>query len=120
MGTDDGKMNFRSRHKDRARAEPTCRATSRTRGPDGYPPRMSCPHLEATAAGLETAFTVDASRVTFGAGALAEVGDRARALGIRRAAVFTDPRLRKLPLFAELSHSLTAAGIDAAVFDSVS
>jgi alcohol dehydrogenase class IV len=80
---------------------------------------MTCPHLEATAAGLETAFTVDASRVTFGAGALAEVGDRARALGIRRTAVFTDPTLRKLALFAELSHSLSAAGIDAAVFDGV-
>ena len=80
---------------------------------------MTCPHLEAIAAGCETAFTVDASRVTFGAGALAEVGDRARALGIRRAAVFTDPTLRQLPLFAELAASLAAAGIDAAVFDGV-
>jgi len=78
---------------------------------------MTCAHLEAIAAGCETAFTVDASRVTFGAGALAELGDRARALGIRRAAVFTDRTVRQLPLFAELAASLTAAGIDAAVFD---
>jgi alcohol dehydrogenase class IV len=80
---------------------------------------MTCPQLEAIAAGCDTAFTVDASRVTFGAGALAEVGDRARALGIRRAAVFTDQAVRQLPLFAELTQSLAAAGIDAAVFDAV-
>jgi len=80
---------------------------------------MPCPQLEAIAAGCETAFTVDASRVTFGAGALAEVGDRMRALGVTRAAVFTDRTLRALPWFAELSASLAAAGVDAAVFDAV-
>ncbi|HEX4419096.1 MAG TPA: hydroxyacid-oxoacid transhydrogenase [Kofleriaceae bacterium] len=80
---------------------------------------MTCAQLEAIAAGCETAFTMDASRVTFGAGALAEVGDRARALGIRRAAVFTDRGLRALPWFAELAASLAAAGVDAAVFDAV-
>jgi len=80
---------------------------------------MPCPQLEAIAAGCETAFTVDASRVTFGAGALAEVGPRARALGVRRAAVFTDRALRALPWFTELAASLTAAGIETIVFDDV-
>ena len=80
---------------------------------------MTCGHLAAIAAGCDTAFTVDPSRVTFGAGALAEVGDRARALGLRRVALFTDPRLRALPWFAEVAGSLAAAGIDAAVFDAV-
>src|SRR5207249_2383980 len=80
---------------------------------------VACPHLEAIAAGCDTAFTVDTSRVTFGAGALAEVGERARALGIRRAALFTDPRLRELPWFAEVLSSLRAAGIDACTFDAV-
>jgi len=80
---------------------------------------MTCPQLEAIAAGCETAFTVDASRVTFGAGALAEVGDRARALGMRRAAVFTDRTLRALPWFAELAASLAGAGVEAVVFDDV-
>jgi alcohol dehydrogenase class IV len=80
---------------------------------------MTCPQLEAIAAGLDTAFTVDASRVTFGDGALAEVGDRARALGIRRAAVFTDRGLRALPWFAEVAASLAAAGVEAVVFDDV-
>ncbi len=80
---------------------------------------MSCLHLEAIAAGCDTAFTIDSSRVTFGHGALAEVGDRARALGIRRAAVFTDRTVRQLPWFAELSAGLTAAGVEAVAFDEV-
>src|SRR5262245_41561845 len=80
---------------------------------------MSCGHLAAIEAGLETAFTVDASRVTFGSGALSEVGDRARALGMRRAALVTDRQLRALPWFDETLASLRAAGVDAAIFDAV-
>jgi hydroxyacid-oxoacid transhydrogenase len=80
---------------------------------------VSCGHLSAVAAGCDTAFTVDASRVTFGRGALAEVGDRARALGLRRVALFTDPSLRALPWFDEVARSLATAGLDAAVFDAV-
>lgn len=80
---------------------------------------MTCRHLAAHAAGCETAFTVDASRVTFGRGALAEVGDRARALGMRRVALFTDPRLRALPWFVEVERSLVGAGLDAVVFDAI-
>jgi alcohol dehydrogenase class IV len=80
---------------------------------------MSCSHLAAVEAGCDAAFTVDASRVTFGRGALREVGDRARALGVTRAALITDPRLRALPWFAEVDASLRAAGVDVAVFDGV-
>src|ERR1700733_9584454 len=80
---------------------------------------MSCRHLAAIAAGCDTAFTVDASRVTFGRGALAEVGGRVRAYGVRRAAVITDARLRALPWCGELLASLAAAGVDSAVFDEV-
>ncbi len=80
---------------------------------------MTCGHLAAAAAGCDTAFTIDASRVTFGSGALGEVGDRARSYGIRRVALFTDPRIRALPWFAEVAHALAAAGVDAAVFDAV-
>ena len=40
------------------------------------------PTSRSAAAGCDTAFTVDASRVTFGRGCLVEVGDRARALGM--------------------------------------
>lgn len=87
--------------------------------PPGEARRVTCRHLAALAAGCETAFTVDASRVTFGRGALAEVGDRARALGMRRVALFTDPRLRASPWFHEVAHALAAAGLDAIVFDAV-
>ena len=80
---------------------------------------MSCGQLAAAAAGCETAFTVDSSRVTFGAGALAEVGERARALGLHRVALFTDPRLRALAWFDEVARSLSASGLDVAVFDAV-
>src|SRR5204862_2884175 len=81
--------------------------------------RMSCAHLYALEAGLEHAFTVDASRVTFGRGALGEVGERVRALGGRRVAVFTDARVRALPWFAEIEAAVRAAGLDVAVFDGV-
>ncbi|HLL24733.1 MAG TPA: hydroxyacid-oxoacid transhydrogenase, partial [Kofleriaceae bacterium] len=78
---------------------------------------MTCGHLAAAAAGLETAFTVDASRVTFGARALAEVGERARALGMTRIALVTDRQVRALPWFAEVLASL--AGLDVVIFDEV-
>ncbi|MDQ3338638.1 MAG: iron-containing alcohol dehydrogenase [Myxococcota bacterium] len=80
---------------------------------------VSCAHLVAIEAGCETAFTVDASRVTFGAGCLAEIGARARAAGITRAALVTDARLRTLPWFDEVASSLRAAGVDAVIFDEV-
>jgi hydroxyacid-oxoacid transhydrogenase len=80
---------------------------------------VSCPHLYALEAGLEHAFTVDAARVTFGRGALREVGDRARALGATRVGLVTDPRVRALPWFDEVDAALTAAGVDVAVFDEV-
>jgi alcohol dehydrogenase class IV len=80
---------------------------------------VTCSALAALAAGCETAFTVDASRVTFGRGALAEAGDRARALGIRRAALFTDRALAALPWFEEVRASLTGAGLELAIYDRV-
>jgi hydroxyacid-oxoacid transhydrogenase len=80
---------------------------------------VSCAHLYALEAGLEHAFTVDASRVTFGRGALGEVGARVRALGAARVALFTDARLRALPWFDEVAGSLREAGADVAVFDDV-
>ncbi len=80
---------------------------------------MACPHLYALEAGFDHAFTVDSSRVTFGHGALAEVGERCRALGMRRVALVTDRRLRALPWFADTFAALHAAGLDVAVFDEV-
>lgn len=85
---------------------------------------MTCAHLRTAEAGLESAFTVDASRVTFGAGALGEVGARAAAHlepvnGAGRVGLVTDPRLRALPWYDEALASLRAAGLEVAVFDEV-
>jgi alcohol dehydrogenase class IV len=80
---------------------------------------VACPHLYALEAGFDHAFTVDASRVTFGHGALAEVGERCGALAMRRVALVTDRRLRALPWFADVFAALRAAGLDVAVFDEV-
>ena len=38
--------------------------------------------------GGDTAFTVDPPRIKFGVGSLKEIGDDARALGMRRAGVY--------------------------------
>jgi hydroxyacid-oxoacid transhydrogenase len=80
---------------------------------------MSCCHYFAPEPGCDGAFTVDASRITFGRGCLAEIGERARGLGMRRVALFTDTRLRRLPHFDKVLGSLRAAGLDVAVFDEV-
>jgi alcohol dehydrogenase class IV len=80
---------------------------------------MYCRHYELAAAGCDSGFTVDASRVTFGNGVLGEVGERARAVGMKRAAVFTDPVVRAQPWFAEVPASLAKAGVDAAIYDAI-
>lgn len=69
---------------------------------------MSCCHQE----GGDTAFTVDASRITFGRGCVAELGPRARSHGMTRVALFTDRRVAELPIFAAARESLRAAGLD--------
>ena len=80
---------------------------------------MSCCHYEAIAGGSDTAFTVDASRITFGRGCIAEVGDRARALGMARVALFSDANVSRLPIFHTAQRSLREAGIDVVTFTEV-
>ena len=80
---------------------------------------MTCGHLYAVEAGLESAFTVDASRVTFGERSLLEVGDRVAARGARRVVLVTDARMRQLEWFADVDAALRQAGLDVAVFDDV-
>jgi alcohol dehydrogenase class IV len=78
---------------------------------------MGCGHAHEHLVGCEEAFTVDASRITFGRGALAEVGPRARALASGRAALFTDRRVRATEAFATVQRSLAEAGLDVVVYD---
>lgn len=68
-------------------------------------------------AGGETAFEVDAARVIYGSGALAEAGAHAQALGMRRVALITDARVAKLAPVEIVAASLRAAGLDVAVYD---
>jgi len=80
---------------------------------------MACCGSPIAAEDCDGAFTVDASRVTFGRGCLAEVGDRARALGLRRVALFSDVGVAGLPVFEMTHDSLVAAGLDVVTYTGV-
>src|ERR1700744_4771571 len=80
---------------------------------------MACCEVPIAAEDCDGAFTVDSSRVTFGRGCLAEVGDRAGALGLRRVALFSDAHVAALPIFATTRDSLVAAGIDVVTYTDV-
>jgi alcohol dehydrogenase class IV len=80
---------------------------------------MSCCHYQPAGDGFESAFTVDASRVTFGRGCLAELGARAAALGMTRVALFSDADVSRLEFFETAQRSLRAAGLDVVVYTDV-
>ncbi len=80
---------------------------------------MACCEYPIPAQDCDGAFTVDASRVTFGRGCLAELGDRAGALGLRRVALFSDAGVAALPIFATARDSLAAAGLDVVAYTDV-
>jgi hydroxyacid-oxoacid transhydrogenase len=80
---------------------------------------MACCDFPAVAQGCDGAFTVDSSRITFGRGCLAELGDRAGALGMRRVALFSDAAVAGLPAFATAHASLLAAGLDVVSYTDV-
>jgi alcohol dehydrogenase class IV len=69
--------------------------------------------------GGERAFEVDTSRIRYGSGVTGEAGEDLRALGVRRAAVFTDPGVRVLEAFSNACASLRRAGVDFDVYDRV-
>jgi hydroxyacid-oxoacid transhydrogenase len=80
---------------------------------------MACCHPTTADLGHETAFSVDASGLTFGPGVLAEAGETLAALGCRRVAVFTDATVGRLEAVAATRSSLQAAGLDSALYDGV-
>jgi hydroxyacid-oxoacid transhydrogenase len=69
--------------------------------------------------GRESAFAVDRNQITFGRGALEEVGPWAKALGLSRVAVLTDPRVGALEPFGGALSALRAAGADVALYAEV-
>lgn len=83
---------------------------------------MSCCLHQHYAPGAEgdRGFEVDSARVRFGRGLLDEAGDAARALGMSRVALFTDPVVARLPFFETVRGSLRRAGLDVVVYDEVS
>lgn len=80
---------------------------------------MSCCHHYALAEGGDAVFSVDISAITFGPGCLAEAGDHACNLGLKRIALFTDRRLADLEHVDIVRRSLADAGLDTVVYNDV-
>ncbi len=69
--------------------------------------------------GGDRIFAVEAPKIKFGRGSLQEVGDDAKALGMSRVAVYTDPRVARQEPVAKVVESLKSNGLDAVVYDQV-
>jgi alcohol dehydrogenase class IV len=80
---------------------------------------MGCCHGYAVTSQGDPIFSIEPACVTFGRGALGEVGDHLRALGVRRVALFTDRTVAALLPVDTARHALTAAGIDVEVYAEV-
>ena len=82
---------------------------------------MSCcahDHYAASPGG-DYGFEIDGARIKYGRGVLAELGDAARTLGMRRVALFVDPNLRERPFVATALDALRRAKIDAVTYDDI-
>jgi alcohol dehydrogenase class IV len=66
--------------------------------------------------GGDTTFEVDAARVKYGSGALREVGADARALGMTRVMLVTDPGLVRTPYVETVAAALREAGCDLSLY----
>jgi alcohol dehydrogenase class IV len=76
------------------------------------------PYFQPTEGG-DKVFSVESSKIKFGFGALHEVGADARALGMTRVAIFTDPNVAQLEPVAIAAESLKKQGIDVAIYKDV-
>ena len=80
---------------------------------------MACCHHYIETASGDAGFTIDMSRITFGRGVMSELGDRAKALGMTRIGLFTDPRLKALEPVTRALESIRKAGLDVDVYDEI-
>lgn len=80
---------------------------------------MWCEHYDLATDDGDTAFSVDASNVTFGAGCLSEAGEIAKSLGISRIGLLTDDVLVSTEHVQSVRDSLSAADVDVALYDNV-
>jgi hydroxyacid-oxoacid transhydrogenase len=82
---------------------------------------MSCCHADfAFTDSSDRAFSIGMPTFTFGAGCLAEAGEQAQELGLKRVALFTDKNLRASVHLATVSNALRASGVDAVIYDEIS
>lgn len=79
---------------------------------------MACQHFEPTTGGADT-FTVAMPKYTFGRGSLNEAGARAKALGMSRVALVTDPHLADGLYVATVTESLKQQGLSVDIFSDV-
>jgi len=79
---------------------------------------MGCQYHAPTPEGADS-FTVAMPRLTVGRGVLAEVGERAAFLGMKRVALFTDANLEAGPLVSIVTESLKREGLDVAIFSEI-
>ena len=81
---------------------------------------MPCCHVDfAFTETSDRAFSVGMPTFTFGSGCLAEAGEQAKELGLKRVALFTDRDLRSSAHVAAVLASFKALDIDVAVYDEV-
>ncbi len=80
---------------------------------------MPCCEYFAPTEGGAQVFTVDMPRLSFGRGALDEIGERAQARGMRRVALFTDPYLKDSEHVARARASLARAAIEVGFYSEV-
>lgn len=67
----------------------------------------------------ETVFTIEATPVKFGPGAVAELGYEVRRLGLDRVLLFADPALKETGALGRVLDRLAEAGVEATVYDEV-
>ncbi len=79
---------------------------------------MACQHVEPIEGGADT-FTVAMPKYTFGRGCLREAGERAQGMGMKKAALFTDPHLVDGEYVATVRESLLTQGLSVDVFSDI-
>ena len=79
---------------------------------------MGCQYFDPCQGGADS-FTIAIPRLTFGRGCLEEAGVRAKALGMSRVALFTDPFLRHGEIVSKVFKALKTAGLDVSIFDEI-
>lgn len=65
----------------------------------------------------ETIFTLEATPIKFGAGAVGDAGWELKRLGVRRAMLVTDPTIARLGLAERVREAIAAEGIEVVVYD---